>query len=186
VSSQSEQPAVKTSIFLLPAISIHLPLVGFVVYIPVQQHLSSVLPVSLQRNFPSFCVSQQHGLTSLPVRVHTSFGEAADATAATAIAANNGSDFVIDFINFTSFDCLTSFLYTLEPGTGSNDYLLRLLSHFLHLFAATAARILIAAFPRRSAFRHLNLAAAFRIGALINFTFFKSHRSSPPFVLDFI
>jgi len=99
VSSQSEQPAVKTSIFLFPAIPIHLLLIGFVGYIPVQQHLSSVLPVSLQRNFPFFCVSQQHVFTSLPVRVHTSFGEAADATPATVIAAKSGSHFAILFIN---------------------------------------------------------------------------------------
>jgi len=99
VSSQSEQPAVKTSIFLFPAIPTHLLLVGFVGYIPVQQHLSSVLPVSLQRNFPFFCVSQQHVFTSLLVRVHTIFGEAADAMPATAIAANNGSHFAILFIN---------------------------------------------------------------------------------------
>jgi len=65
----------------------------------VQQHLSSVLPVSLQRNFPFFCVSQQHVFTSLPVRVHTSFGEAADATPATVIAAKSGSHFAIVFIN---------------------------------------------------------------------------------------
>jgi hypothetical protein len=55
--------------------------------------------VSLQSNFPFFCFSQQHVFTSLPVRVHTIFGEAPDATAATAIAANNGSHFVILFIN---------------------------------------------------------------------------------------
>src|SRR5439155_7846050 len=89
VSSQSEQPAVKTSIFLLPAILIHLVLVGFVSYIPVQQYWSTVFPVSLQRIFPFFCVSQQHVFTSLPVRPQTIFGEAADATAATATAANN-------------------------------------------------------------------------------------------------
>jgi len=98
VSSQSEQAAVKTSIFLLSAIPIHLLLVGFVGYIPVQQHLSSVLPVSLQRNFPFFCVSQQHVFTSLPVRVHTSFGEAADVIVATINAAKTGSHFVIRFI----------------------------------------------------------------------------------------
>jgi hypothetical protein len=90
---------VKTSIFLFAAIPIHLLLLGFVGYIPVQQHLSSVLPVSLQRNFPFFCVSQQHVFTSLPVRLHTIFGEAADAMPATVIAANNGSHFVILFIN---------------------------------------------------------------------------------------
>jgi hypothetical protein len=119
VSSQSEQPAVKTSIFLFPAILIHLPLVG---YIPVQQHLSSILPVSLQRNFPSFCVSQQQGFTCLPVRVHTSFGEAADATAATAIAANNGSHFVILFINSPPSIVWTSSLYTLEPSPRSTTH----------------------------------------------------------------
>jgi hypothetical protein len=57
------------------------------------------LPVSLHRNFPSFCVSQQHFFTSLPVSVHTIFGEAADATTATAIAAKIGIHFVIGFTN---------------------------------------------------------------------------------------
>jgi len=99
VSSQSEQPAVKTSIFLFPAISIHLLLVGFVGYIPVQQHLSSVLPVSLQRNFPFFCVSQQHGFTSLPVSVQVILGAAADAIVPTANIASSGNHFVITFIN---------------------------------------------------------------------------------------
>jgi len=90
---------VKTSIFLFTAIPIHLLLVGFVGYIPVQQHLSSVLPVSLQRNFPFFCVSQQHVFTSLLVRVHTIFGEAPDAIVPIASAAISGSHFVILFIN---------------------------------------------------------------------------------------
>src|SRR5437660_3869072 len=98
VSSQSEQPALKTSIFLFPAIPIHLLLICFAGYIPVQQHLSSVLPVSLQRNFPSFCVSQQHFFTSLPVKLQTIFGEAADAIVATVSAAKSGSHFVSRFI----------------------------------------------------------------------------------------
>jgi hypothetical protein len=78
VSSQIEQSAVKTSIVLFPAI----PFISFLVlrpYIPVQQHMSSVLPVSLHSNFPSFCFSQQHVFTSLLVRVHTIFEEAPDA-----------------------------------------------------------------------------------------------------------
>jgi hypothetical protein len=69
----------------------------------LQQHLSSVLPVSLQSSFPLFCFSQQHVFTSLPVKVHTSLGEAADAMLATAMAASMGSHFVISLINFTSF-----------------------------------------------------------------------------------
>jgi hypothetical protein len=99
VSSQSEQPAVKTSIFF--SLPFHSPPLFSLSrsYIPLQQHLSTVLPVSLHSNLPSLCFSQQHVFTSLPVRVHTIFGEAPDATAATAIAANNGSHFVILFIN---------------------------------------------------------------------------------------
>jgi hypothetical protein len=40
-------------------------------YIPLQQHVSNVLPVSSQTILPSFCIWQQHVLTSLPVNVHT-------------------------------------------------------------------------------------------------------------------
>jgi hypothetical protein len=61
------------------------------------------LAVSLQSNFPFFYFSQQHVFTSLLVRVQTIFCGAADTEAATANAANNGSHFVTDFINFTSF-----------------------------------------------------------------------------------
>jgi hypothetical protein len=99
VSSQREQPAVKTSIVLLPAISIHLLLLGVVGYIPVQQHLSSVLPVSLHRNFPPFCVSQQQVFTSLPVKLQTSFGEAANPTVAAVNVATSGNHFAFPFIN---------------------------------------------------------------------------------------
>jgi len=98
VSSQIEQPAVKTSIVLFPAI----PFTSFLVlrtYIPVQQHLSIVLPVNLHSNFPFFCFSQQHVFTSLPVKLHTIFGAAADAIVPIANAANSGSHFVIGFIN---------------------------------------------------------------------------------------
>src|SRR5438105_12718719 len=122
VSSQSEQPAVKTSIFLLPAIPIHLLLVGFVGYIPVQQHLSSVLPVSLHRSFPFFCFSQQQVFTSLLVRVHTIFCEAPDAIVPMANAAIRGSHFVILFINSPPSICLTSSLYTLESCPRSTTY----------------------------------------------------------------
>jgi hypothetical protein len=65
----------------------------------VQQHLSTVLLVSLHRNFPSFCFSQQQVFTSLLVRVHTIFGEAADAIVPIASAAAKGSHFAISFIN---------------------------------------------------------------------------------------
>jgi hypothetical protein len=99
VFSHSEQPAVKTSIFLLSVISIHLLSLGVTGYIPVQQHLSSVLPVSLQRNFPFFCVSQQHVFTSLPVRLQTNFGEAAEPIVATVNAAMSSNHFAIAFIN---------------------------------------------------------------------------------------
>jgi hypothetical protein len=99
VSSQSEQSAVKTSIFLFPAILIHLLRLAFAPYIPLQQHLSSVLSVSLQSNLPFFCFSQQQVFTSLPVRVHTIFGEAPDAIVPMASAAISGSHFAIVFIN---------------------------------------------------------------------------------------
>ena len=54
---------------------------------PEQQHFSIVLPVNLQSNLPSFCVSQQQFFTSLPVRLQTSLGEAAIAAAETKITA---------------------------------------------------------------------------------------------------
>jgi hypothetical protein len=65
----------------------------------VQQHLSTVLPVSLHNSFPSFCFSQQHVFTSLPVNVQTIFGEAPDVIVPIASAAISGSHFVILFIN---------------------------------------------------------------------------------------
>jgi len=55
--------------------------------------------VSLHRNFPFFCWSQQHVVTSLPVNVQVIFGEAADAIVTTINAASSGSHFVIGFIN---------------------------------------------------------------------------------------
>jgi len=63
VSLQSEQPAVNTSIFRFRGIAVPLR------YMPLQQHLSSVFPVSLHRSFPFFCGWQQHVFTSLPVNV---------------------------------------------------------------------------------------------------------------------
>jgi hypothetical protein len=79
----------------------------------MQQHLSSFLPVSVHSNFPSFCFSQQHVFTSLPVNVQIIFGAAADTIVAIISAAMNGSHFVILFINSPSVRLLSS-LYTLE------------------------------------------------------------------------
>ena len=82
------------------------PLLFLIAYIPLQQHLSTVLFVSLHNSFPLFCFSQQHVFTSLPVRVQTSFGEAADTMVATVNAAISGGHFVILFIDFASFNYL--------------------------------------------------------------------------------
>jgi hypothetical protein len=54
--------------------------------------------------------------------VHTIFGEAVDTTVATVNAATSGSHFVINFMNFTSFNCLTSSIYTLEQSPRSTVY----------------------------------------------------------------
>jgi hypothetical protein len=51
----------------------------------------------------------------------------------------------------------------------------QLFSDFLHLLAAAATRLLIATLARRGAFGHLNLAAAFRVGAAVFLTFFECH-----------
>jgi hypothetical protein len=98
VSSQSEQPAVKPQFFFSLPFFHSPPLLIVFVYIPLQQHLSIVLPVSSHRSFPFFCFSQQHIFTSLPVRVQTIFGEAADPIVAITNAAINGTHFVISFI----------------------------------------------------------------------------------------
>jgi hypothetical protein len=73
---------------------------------PEQQHLSTVLFASLHSSLPFFCFSQQHVFTSLPVRLHTIFVEAADAIVATVNAAISGSHFVIGFINSPPSICL--------------------------------------------------------------------------------
>jgi hypothetical protein len=71
----------------------------FAIYIPLQQHLSSVSPVSLQSNFPFFCFSQQHVFTALPVKVQVISGAAGDAIVAIVNGVITGSHFVILFIN---------------------------------------------------------------------------------------
>lgn len=53
-----------------------------------------------------------------------------------------------------------------------------LLLNFLHLFAAAATRLQVAAFAGRGALGDLNLAAAFRIRAPILLTLFKGHSST--------
>jgi hypothetical protein len=54
---------------------------------PLQQHLSISLFVFLHSNFPFFCFSQQHVFISLPVKVQTSLGEAANVAAEASIIA---------------------------------------------------------------------------------------------------
>jgi hypothetical protein len=66
---------------------------------PLQQHLSIVFFVSVQRSFPSFCGTQQHFVSSLPVRVQVSFGGVAEMSVALASMAINANHFVIVFIN---------------------------------------------------------------------------------------
>jgi hypothetical protein len=94
VSAQSWQPAVKTSILRLSAILA--PLYVFA-YLVAQQHLPSVLPVSLQTSFPPFC-SQQHVLIVLPVSPQTYFGPAASVIDPSVAATSTGNDFFRMFI----------------------------------------------------------------------------------------
>jgi len=93
VSSQSEQPAVKTSIFLF---FLPFQFTSFCRLCPATFPCSNTLSSVLAREFAKefsvlLCFRSQHVFTSLPVRVHTSFGEAADATPATVIAANSAA-----------------------------------------------------------------------------------------------
>lgn len=78
-------------------------------YIPLQQHLSTSFFASLHNNFPFFCCSQQHFVTSLPVNVHVIFGEAANPTPATTVVTAKGSHLVIVFMNFTSSSSIFCF-----------------------------------------------------------------------------
>jgi hypothetical protein len=78
-------------------------------YIPLQQHLSTSFFASLQSNFPFFCCSQQHFVTSLPVNVHVNFGEAENPTLAITVITAKDRHLVIVFMNITSSSSISSF-----------------------------------------------------------------------------
>jgi len=144
-------------------------------YIPLQQHLSIVFFVRGQSSFPSFCGTQQHFVSSFPVNVQLICGDAAEMSVALASVATKPT--ILSSFSSIHLLQLRLIFFLRNPGTGG-------LFHFLQLLAATAARILIAAFTCRGALDHFDLASAFRVGAAINFAFLKCHDSSPPF--DFV